>query len=224
VVAASPRPASSRRLPAARLTARRWAAGPSAGRPTFRRTGAAAGQPQFPLAKGAGGASHVTTPLPLSCGGSTDLRFFLPLAPAARQLQLSSRTPGRRRPTFDNHLAPRDGGRRQHNLHQHQDPLVRRRPPLGIVRFHPPIAAAASQPPGSSRVRRPPVGTFDNPPTPSGRRLAYSTINPPITAAGTPAAEGQLYNGPPRSHPPQHQCASLSPLTPGGVLLLGLLP
>lgn len=76
------------------------------------------------------------------------------------------------------------GGRRQQNLRDHQNPLVRRRAPLGPFRFFPPIAAAASQPQdrpayvgrrlvysGSIHPSRPPPGACDNRPTHSGRRF-----------------------------------------------------
>jgi hypothetical protein len=130
----------------------------------------------------------------------------------------------RRLSRFEIHSAPHVGGRRQQFLHDHQDPLVCRRPPLGAFRFHPPIAAAASQPRGSSRSPRPPVGTVDNPPTPSGRRRAHSGASHPSRPPEHQPLSCNGTTGPPRSQAPIQQCSSLSSLTAGGVPSVGLLP
>jgi hypothetical protein len=109
---ASPRPARSRRLSAARLTARRWAAGPSAGCPTFRRMGAAA-RPT-PGSSRSLGRRHRIFDDPLApserrldecailpapnVGGATASAILSLNGAAASHIRQSSR-PSRRRPT-----------------------------------------------------------------------------------------------------------------------------
>jgi hypothetical protein len=126
-------------------------------------------QPQDHPAESAGGIAYSTIFMPLTRGGSTDLRFFLPLSPAARQLRnpLAQWVGGVPHSTIISPLSPATDGNRT----------------CATTRIVSPAVGRLSAHSGSSHHYRPPLRIPQDRSVQGGRRSVHSTIVPPIAAA-----------------------------------------